>query len=210
MSDTEESKISTVEEREATAATAIEQADVLDALFEMLAGTRRSVRQRAAATIAIVATTNPELLASRTAALVEGAECPEGQTRWDCLNALGSLARASIDCGEYAVTVAEDNLFDDESGIVREAALRFLCAYGSVSPAASDAVWPSLDEAIQCYHGNAEFNDMLTWLTQFAQSDISDEASASLAARMQFDAEHANGTLRMRAQQIIEANKNRK
>ena len=206
----DELKISTQEEREATAAEAMKDGEVFDALFELLEGSSRSKRQRAATVIAIIGATDATRLDGYAPELAQAANMPEEQTRWDCLNALASMAQAGLETGNDALMAAEDNLFDDRSGIVREAALRYLCVYGATDPTASDEVWPSLDEAIQCHHGNAEFNDMLTWLVGFAGGNISAETSAALAERFAFDAEHASGTLRMRSQQIVEIHKKRK
>ena len=46
---------------------------------------------------------------------------------------------------------------------------------------------------------------MLTSLAAFAESGIDPEVAAALAARMEFDAENARGTLRMRSRQIVSA-----
>ena len=68
-----------------------------------------------------------------------------------------------------ALPEAESSLFDEESGPVRLGAMRFLCKYGATTAARSEKVWPLIDEGIQCYHGDLEFNDMLVALTDFSK-----------------------------------------
>ena len=54
------------------------------------------------------------------------------------------------------------------------------------------------------YHGDLEFNDMLTAVIDFSKGKLADEVKASLADRMSFDAENAKGALQRRAQQVID------
>ena len=68
---------------------------------------------------------------------------------------------------------AETALFDEGSGPLRLAALRFLCKLGSTTEARSERVWPLIDEAIQCYHGDLEFSDMLSAVTDFSIGNLS-------------------------------------
>lgn len=202
--------IATPEEREQTAVTAAADADTLSAVVEALAGSSRTKRQRAAATVTLVAARNPQAVLARSADVVDALSRPEAPTRWECLNTLCMLTAEGFQPDEAALAATEEALFDEESGIVREAAFRLLCLYGATSTAASEIVWPNIDEAIQCYHGNGEFSDMLTVLVEFAQGPISDTVSDALAERMRFDSTTAKGTLRMRSEQIIAANQQRK
>ena len=65
-------------------------------------------------------------------------------------------------------------------------------------------VWHLLDEAIQCYHGDLEFQDMLIAVISFSESDLAESVRDELKDRMEFDAKHGRGVLKKRAQLIIE------
>lgn len=197
--------LATPEEREEAAAAALKDASAIDELLEVLSGSSRSRRQRAAATLALVAAQEPGQLTSKAGSIADALNRPEAPTRWECLNVLCALVPAGYAPDADALAGVEEALFDEESGIVREAAFRFLCSYGSTSAKASKAVWSNIDEAIQCYHGNDEFADMLTALVAFAGSGIDKSVAAALADRMRFDSENAKGTLRMRSEQIMAA-----
>ena len=194
---------STQEGRELAAQAAIDSSAVLASVVEALSGSSRSGRQHAATTCVLVALKAPDLLKPYADEIADALNRPEAQTRWEALNALDLLGKAGQKYGDDVIADAEDALYDENSGIVREAAFRFFAGYGSVSPGNSDKVWPLIDEAVQCYHGNPEFNDMLTALAEFAEGDISKATAAALAERMKFDSENASGTLRMRAEQIV-------
>ena len=96
-------------------------------------------------------------------------------------------------------------LFDDGSATVRLSAFVFLCRLGASSPERSDEVWPLLDEAIQCYHGDAEYRDMLVALLGLARGSASDATRKALAARVSFDAESGSGYIKSFSEQIVQA-----
>ncbi len=206
---TEELNIDTPEEREKTASAALHDEELLEGLAALVAGSSRTRRQKAASTIAIVSNMDASVLFPYVEDITTGLSRPEAQTRWEVLHALDQMGKAGQRYDEDVIAAAEDALYDENSGIVREAAFRFFCGYGSASRENSEEVWPQIDEAIQCYHGNPEFSDMLADLVAFAEGNISIETSAALAQRMKFDSESASGTLRMRSEQIIEAHNNR-
>jgi hypothetical protein len=82
--------------------------------------------------------------------------------------------------------------------------MRFLCKLGSTTENRSDKAWPLIDEAIQCYHGDLEFQEMLVAVIGFSEGKLSQNVRGELAARMKFDADNGHGALKNRAQQIIE------
>ncbi len=178
-------------------------------LSDLSEGSRRE-RQKAASAIHIAATISPEKLMESAGEIADALNRPEAQTRWECMRALTLLVPVGYKPKKAAFEAVCDALYDENSGIVREAAFTFLCTYGTSGKAASEKVWPYIDEAIQCYHGNDEFNDMLTSLVKFAQENKSKSVLAGLADRMAFDAENAKGTLKMRSVQIIEICKGKK
>lgn len=176
----------------------------LNEVIEQLAVGSRRERQHAAAVLHIVAKADPERLTPSIDSLVDALNRPEAQTRWEVLEALTLLipldARA---CGK-AIPEAETSLFDEESGPVRLAAMRFLCKIGATTTGRSEKVWPLIDEGIQCYHGDLEFNDMLVALVDFSAGKLAPEVKTAFVDRMAFDAANGKGVLKRRAQQIID------
>lgn len=192
--------------REDYAACALEDEEILGAFFESLRGNGRRIRQFSAAVIAVIAHENPEVVVPYIADLIDALDKPEAQTRWESLEALCALV-PYLDEGVCADTVAgaEVSLDDEESGIARYKAFKYLCCLGAHSPRLSEMVWPSIDEAVQCYHGDPEFQDMLNELIAFARGDIDAGVKERLAARMSFDATNGKGALKRRAEAIVNA-----
>ena len=178
------------------AAEVLKAEGMLEGIVAALAGPSRRVRQ--------VAKIDPEKLAPHADEFIDALNRPEAQTRWESLDILTELVPIDSRACDKALAGAEAALFDEDNGFVRLAALRFLCALGSTTENRSQKVWPLLDEAIQCYHGDYEYQDMLIALTSFADGKIASEVKEGLAERVKFDAEHGKGALKRRSQQIIE------
>ncbi len=183
---------------------AIANPAALNELIEALSGGSRRGRQQAAKVIAAVAAANSEILVPHAAALVDALERPEAQTRWECLDTLAQLVPLDGRTCEKAVPGAETALFDEDSGPLRLAAMRFLCRLGATTEKRSEKVWPLIDEGIQCWHGDLEFQDMLIAIIDFSQGKLAPEGKAALADRMRFDATNGRGMLKKRAIQIVE------
>lgn len=173
-------------------------------LFENLEGPSRRMRQLSASAIAAIAREKPELVVERAGALVDALNRPEAQTRWECLDALTELVAVDSRACDKAILGAESALFDEESGPARLAAMRFLCRLGATTENRSEKVWPLIDEAIQCYHGDFEFQDMLVAVTGFSEGKLSSSVKEALIERMAFDASNGKGALKRRAAQIVE------
>jgi chemotaxis protein histidine kinase CheA len=197
-------------DRTAVARQALDNPAILMTLIENLSIETRRIRQFSAAAIGVVSESDPEVLVVHIPHIVDALHRPEAQTRWESLEVLTRIVSYNPDACDNALLGAEGSLYDEESGIVRLAAVRFLCAYGALDAGRSARVWPLLDEAIQCYHGDPEFQDMLISVISFASGDISKEVRSSLASRMGFDAANARGALKRRATQIIELCKKKK
>lgn len=183
---------------------AIANPAALNELIEALSGGSRRGRQQAAKVIAAVAAANSEILVPHAAALVDALERPEAQTRWECLDTLAQLVPLDGRTCEKAIPGAETALFDEDSGPLRLAAMRFLCRLGATTEKRSEKVWPLIDEGIQCWHGDLEFQDMLIAIIDFSQGKLAPEVKAALADRMRFDATNGRGMLKKRAIQIVE------
>ena len=186
------------------AASAIRDEAKLGELAEALSGGSRRARQNAASALAIVAKEAPEMLVPQGSAFVDALNRPEAQTRWECLDILTALVDYDSRTCDKAVPGAEAALFDEESGPVRLAAMRFLCKLGATTENRSEKVWPLIDEAIQCWHGDLEFQDMLVAVVDFSAGKLALRVKEELRDRMKFDAENGKGALKRRAQQIVE------
>lgn len=174
-------------------------------LVEELSGASRRRRQEVAHTLALVARSRPETLLPHVDALVDALFRPEAQTRWEVLDALTALAPGNSKAVGEAYDGAEAALFDEASSTLRLAAFRFLCTWASSSKAQSKRVWDVLDEAVQCYHGDIEYRDMLGSLHRFASGKLDAEVAAQLAGRLRFDAENSKGGyLKARSAEIYE------
>ena len=186
------------------ASQALEDHGKVAALVNTLSTGSRRERQISAAALGIIAKKSPEILVEHIDSFIDALNRPEAQTRWECLEVLTMLVEYdSRTCGK-ALAEVETALFDEESGPVRLGAMRFLCKYGATTANRSTKVWPLIDEGIQCYHGDLEFNDMLLAIIDFSSGSIDSEVAEQLVERMKFDAENGKGTLQKRARQIVE------
>jgi hypothetical protein len=191
-------------DRSAVAEQARANPSILVALVENLSTEARRIRQFSAAAIGVISESDPEVLVIHIPHIVDALHRPEAQTRWESLEVLTRIVAYDPAACDDAILGAESSLYDEESGTARLAAVRFLCAYGALDSKRSAKVWPLLDEAIQCYHGDPEFQDMLISVINFAGGKISKEVRTSLASRMGFDAANARGALKRRATQIVD------
>ena len=192
------------EQRVQYARIAVETPEALAALIQELEGTSRRKRQAAASTLSVVASIKPEVLTEFSDVFVDALNRPEAQTRWECLDVLTSLVPVESRLCDKAIPGAESALFDEDSGPLRLAAMRFLCRLGSTTENRSQKVWPLIDEAIQCYHGDVEFQEMLVAVIAFSEGKLADDVVDQLKERMAFDAKSGRGVLKKRAAQIVE------
>ena len=118
-------------------------------LVGALSGPSRRERQNAAAALSFFAKDHPDLMIPFGAAVIDALNRPEAQTRWECLDILTTMVDHDSRTCDKAVPGAETALFDEESGPVRLAAMRFLCKLGATTENRSERVWPLIDEAIQ-------------------------------------------------------------
>lgn len=201
---TVEENVMTDEEREQLEL--IEQSnDALAALVEDLSSASRRKRQFAARVIGLLAASDASLLAPYLSELADALYRPEAQTRWEVLDALALLVPEHAGELDGAFEGAESALFDELSSTLRLSAFTFLCSWGASSPERSEQVWPILDEAIQCYHGDLEYRDMLGSLYAFASGAIAPQVADQLAGRLQFDAQNGKGAyLKARSSEIYD------
>ena len=174
-------------------------------LVSALAGPRRRSRQEAAHMIALKAHEDVSQVVPYANELIDALYRPEAQTRWEVFDALGEIALVDPEAVAEGFDGAEASLFDEGSATVRLAAFRLLCRLGASSEERSDMVWSLLDEAIQCYHGDPEYRDMLIALLEFAGGRLSDKTRDALVARVSFDAENGQSFIKGFSTQIIAA-----
>ena len=180
-------------------------ADALAALIEDLGSSSRRKRQLAARVVALVAGRDAELLAPYISELIDALYRPEAQTRWEVLDALVIMVPNHAKEIGAAFEGAEAALFDELSSTLRLSAFTLLTTWGATERGRSKKVWPVIDEAIQCYHGDLEYRDMLACLHAFATGKISGDVAAELAGRLQFDAQNGKGAyLKARSAEIYD------
>lgn len=204
MSNEKQISFTSVEDRSQIANQAIEDAQILDALIESLSSDQRRIRQFSAAAVKEVSSQEPNLLIEYIPEIADGLHRPEAQTRWECLEALSYLAQLDAPDLEEVIEGAETSLFDEESGMAHLAALKFLCAYGAHSAKRASQVWPLIEEGIQVYHGDPEFEDMLISVEGFVSGSVGKVVKEKVYSRMEFDAKNYDGPIGRRAAQIVE------
>lgn len=176
----------------------------LSGLAEDLSGSSRRGRQDAANRLAEVAKANPQALVDFIPDFIDALNRPESQTRWECLDILTCLVPFAADRVGQALSGAELALFDEENTMVRLWAMIFLCEWGKTREDFSLQAWPLIEAAVKCYHGDMEFQDMLTAVLGFSQGNLAPEVRRGVAAAFAFDAETAKGALQRKAQRIID------
>lgn len=190
-------------DRSAVADQALADPDILVALVESIAGPDRRIRQFSAAALGVVAESDAEVLKPFAKEFADALHRPEAQTRWEVLEILTRLVEVDARCVDKALEATEESLHDEDSGVVRLAAFRLLAAYGATTENRAMRVWPLIDEAIQCYHGDPEFPSMLVAVISYLEGKAPAEVKKAAADRMRFDAQGARGLLKTRAQEIV-------
>ena len=183
---------------------ALKSDEALKGLIESLSSSSRRERQVASKAVYEVAKKDITKVEDFTKDIVDALNRPEGQTRWEALMTLSLLIQTKGKECAKAIEYAEDALFDESTGSLRLAAFTFLCKIGKTTPSRSLKVWPVIDEAIQCYHGDVEFDDMLNVLVEFSTGKLDPDVKKELASRMRFDSDNAKGNLQAKSKLIID------
>ena len=191
-------------DRTTTAEEARTDPKLLKSVVDALSGEGRRSRQVAASVVHEIATAEPALLKPYAPELADALHRPESQTRWEVLGAFEMLVPVDARLVDKALGGAETALHDEESGVVRLAAFRLLCTYGATTAHRSDRVWPRIDDAIRCYHGDPEFPQMLQSVFKMVSGNASDAVKLAAAERMAFDAENGKGLLKRRSASIVQ------
>ncbi len=203
MAENRPMSFSPTDDKSEVAQRALGDTKVLAEVVAALAGDDRRLRQFAASVVHDIAIHEPAVLKDHAEQLADALHRPESQTRWEVLGAFEKLVGVDARCVDKALGGAETALHDEESGVVRLAAFRLLAAYGATTAHRSDRVWPLLAEAVRCYHGDPEFQAMLSGVYRMVSGNASDEVKLSAAELMAFDAENGKGLLKRRASRIV-------
>jgi len=182
---------------------AVEDPASLASLIALLAQEERHERIRAAGAVHEVALIAPAVLKPHVAELIDALERPEPQTRWEVLGALEALVPFDPRGVEKAVASASLALHDASSGVVRAAGFRMLAALGATTANRAGKVWPLLDEALRCYHGDPEYPAMLGGLVLLCEGAASPEIKRAAASVVEADANHPRSLVRRRAQRVV-------
>lgn len=176
----------------------------VEELIQDLSGDSRRIRQSAALELCECCVENADVIVAHGDALLDALELNEVRTRWAIIDVFTKICASDIALCEKALPGIENALFDETSGPLHLASVGFLCAYGALSHESSDKAWPMLDEAIQCFHGDQEFPDMLNLLVEFSTKDLSAETKSAFSERMSFDAQNNKGYIKRKAQLIVD------
>ena len=182
----------------------VELGTTLEELAENLSCDSRRIRQKAAAALCGMAKDDPASVLPAGPAILDALNRPEARTRWECLDILTLLVPVDSRFCDKALSGAETALFDEDNGTVRLSAFRFLCKLGATTLKRADKAWLLLDEALQCYHGDLEYNDMLAAAAVFASGKASADVKQKLVDRVSFDAKNGRGPLQRKSQAIID------
>jgi hypothetical protein len=181
---------------------ALDSKKVRKDLVDALGHQSRALREYASQALIDLARADIGLLQEYSAELIDALSRPESLTRYSMIEILGDLAKSEPKIVLGAYEPLQECLYDEDSGTVRLYAFRVLARYGATGPARSLKVWPDLSMALRSFHGDPEFMTMMSELIAMlgGRSDASvKEAAVRLFA---FDAEHAKGELRKKAEQI--------
>lgn len=183
---------------------ACESDEFLEFLLESLSDARRKLRQNSARILRDLALQLPQRLQGKEDVLIDALYRPEAQTRWEILTVLSQFCIQDEELLEQAQEAALDALYDEDSGLVRLAAFKYLLKLSQESAERLEILWPSLEEALQCYHGDNAYRDMLGELRGFATQALPDHLKDALIKRLSFDAEQGRGYLKTMSLALIE------
>lgn len=173
--------------------------------FEALSDSKRRVRQAAAAALHALSKEKPELLSSGLHHIVDALHRPEAQTRWEILAILMNVELEGDKLLSESFEGALESLYDEDSNLVHLAAFNYLLKLARKDHEWLARVWVYIDEAIQCYHGDSEFSEMLKSLHGFVASGALDTQTAqALLKRLEFDAEQGKGYIKRASKALCE------
>ena len=155
-------------DKDELAQTASKDPAVLAQVMDALRGSNRRARQHASRVVHAIAIHDPGVLRPYGDTLADALEVPESQTRWEVLGTLEKLVAVDARIVDKALPGITTALHDAESGVVRLAAFRVLCAYGATTAKRSERIWPLVDEG--CAASTAIPSSLPCWSASSASS----------------------------------------
>ncbi|MBK5211295.1 MAG: hypothetical protein JJE36_03130 [Coriobacteriia bacterium] len=172
-------------------------------LVEALGCDSRVLRQYATTVLLTVAEAKPELLVEFQDELLDALNRPEPMTRYQILRIISALISQDAHIVEKGYEDIEACLYDEESPNVRGSAFRLLAHYGATTQKRSERVWPSLSDALRCWHRDTVFMEMLADLITLLEGKCSDRVRDEAATLFEFDIESTDNLLRRKARYIV-------
>lgn len=172
-------------------------------LLKLLSGPSRLNRKNAAKTLYARVSENPEKFKKQINKFIDALKRPEAQTRWLCLDILSKMVSVDANACKDAIEGAEEALFDEKTSLIRVSAIRFLCRYGASSMTRSKEVWPLIKEAIQQFHGELEFDEMLGFVIYFASGKLNADVKKDLGKVIRQNQDSVGGPTEQRFKKIL-------
>ena len=163
----------------------------------------RPLRQYAAQVLLDVAEEDPAAVQEFESEILDAMNRPEPMTCYHALRMVELLVGEDARVVERAFDDIEACLHE-ESGMVRLSAFRALARFGSTTERRSERAWPSMADALRCYHGDTEFVAMMNALTDMLDGKVSDQVKIEAAQLFEFDVQNTDNFLARKARQIVE------
>lgn len=173
-------------------------------LADALGCESRGLRQFASSIMLELALADAALVEEFSSELLDALNRPEPRTRYQVLRTLDELLPKDARLVEQAYEEIETCLYDDESPNVRVSAFHLLTHYGTTTPKRSERVWPSLAEALRCWHRDRDFNAMIDELQPLLEGKCSPRVLTEAKELFAFDCESTDPLLKRRARQICD------
>lgn len=185
--------------QEETLDAALRRVKIRRELVEALSCESRPMRQYAACVLLDVAQIKFEDVLEFAPEIFDALNRPEPMTRYQALRIINIFINHDARVIEKAFEDIESCLYDEESPNVRGSAFKVLAHYGSTTPKRSEKVWPSLSDALRCWHRDVVFMEMVNDLITLLEGKCSDRVRFEAADLFEFDVESNDKALKKKA-----------
>lgn len=172
-------------------------------LADALGCESRSMRQYASCALLGVAEQNFEDVLEFAPEVFDALNRPEPMTRYQALRIINIFINHVPRCIDKVFEDIEACLYDEESPNVRGSAFKVLAHYGSTTAKRSEKVWPSLSDAIRCWHRDVVFMDMVNDVITLLEGKCSPRVLVEAADLFEFDVESNDVALKKKAKYIV-------
>ena len=188
---------------EKTIDAALRRVKIRRELAEALSCESRAMRQYASCALLGVAEQNYEDVVEFAPEVFDALNRPEPMTRFQALRIINLFINHDARLIDKAFEDIETCLYDEESPNVRGSAFKVLAHYGSTTPKRSEKVWPSLSDAIRCWHRDVVFMDMVGDLITLLEGKCSPRVRMEASELFEFDVNSNDLALKKKAQYIV-------